>query len=132
MKGCHAKRCRVNYGTLGAKEWGSQESVAQSMAWEDRNGKSYYYQKRREGERVVSEYIGAGYVATLIAQLEQIEQQRKAEEREQWRRQQAEEAALDSEIAAYVRLVKALTAAVLLASGYHRPKRQWRVKREQS
>ena len=102
------------------------------MAWEERNGKSYYYQKRREGDRVISEYIGTGYLATLAAQLDQIEQERKTEEREQWRRQQAEQAALDGEIAEYTRMVQTITAAVLLASGCHRPKRQWRVKREQS
>ena len=102
------------------------------MAWEERSGKSYYYQKRREGDRVVSEYIGSGYLATLAAQLDQIEQQRQVEAREQWYREQAKQAALDSEIAEYTRLVQTLTAAVLLASGCHRPKRQWRVKREQS
>jgi hypothetical protein len=102
------------------------------MAWEERNGKRYYYQKRREGGQVVSQYIGTGYAANLVAQLDQIEQQRQAAEREQWQRQQAQEAALDSEIAVYTRLVQTLTAAVLLASGCHRPKRQWRVKREQS
>lgn len=101
------------------------------MAWEERNGKSYYYQKRREGGQVVSQYIGTGYLATLAAQLDQIEQQRQADAREQWHRQQAKQAALDSEIAEYTRLVQTLTAAVLLASGCHRPKRQWRVKREQ-
>jgi hypothetical protein len=114
------------------EQWGKQESVAQRMAWEERDGKSYYYQKRREGERVVSQYIGTGYVATLAAQLDQIERERRAAERAQWHRQQAEHAALDSEIAEYTRLVQTITAAVLLASGCHRPKRQWRVKREQS
>src|SRR5690606_27129478 len=108
-------------------KWGKQESVAQRMAWEERNGRSYYYQKRREGERVVSQYIGAGYVATLAAQLDQIERERRAAERAQWHRQQAVHAALDSEIAEYARLVQTITAAVLLASGCHRPKRQWRV-----
>ena len=102
------------------------------MAWEERNGKRYYYQKRRAGEQVVSHYIGTGTLATLAAQLDQLEQQRQAAEREQWQRQQAEQAALDSEIVAYTRLVQTVTAAVLLASGCHRPKRQWRVKREQS
>ena len=102
------------------------------MAWEERNGKSYYYQKRREGGQVVSQYIGTGYLATLAAQLDQIEQQSQADAREEWHRQQAKQAALDSEIAEYARLVQTITAAVLLASGCHRPKRQWRVKREQS
>lgn len=101
------------------------------MAWEERNGKSYYYRKRREGGRVVSEYIGTGYAADLVAQLDQIEQQRQTEAREQWHRQQAKQTVLDSEIAEYTRLVQTLTAAVLLAGGCHRPKRQWRVKREQ-
>ncbi len=102
------------------------------MAWEERNGKSYYYQKRREGRQVISQYIGSGYLATLAAQLDQIGQIERAAEREQWHRQQAKQAALDIEIAEYARLVQTLTAAVLLASGCHRPKRQWRVKREQS
>ena len=114
-----------------ARKWGRQESVAQSMAWEERNGRDYYYQKRREGDRVVSEYIGSGYLATLAAQLDQIEQQRQSDAREQWHRQQAKQAELDREIAEYARLVQTITAAVLLASGCHRPKRQWRVKREQ-
>lgn len=115
-----------------ARKWGKQESVAQRMAWEERNGKSYYYQKRREGDGVVSEYVGSGYLGTLAAQLDREGQTERATAREQWRRQQAEQVALDNEIAEYTRLVQTLTAAVLLASGCHRPKRQWRVKREQS
>jgi hypothetical protein len=101
-------------------KWGNSKGVAQSMAWEERNGKRYYYQKRRESGQVVSHYIGTGYLATLAAQLDQLEQQRKAMEREQWQRQQAEQAALDSEIAEYTRLVQTVTAAALLANGCHR------------
>lgn len=100
------------------------------MAWEERNGKSYYYRKSRDGERVVSEYIGGGYLATLAARLDQIRQAEQATERKERRRLMTAEAALDSEIAEYERLVQTVTAAVLLASGCHRPKRQWRVKRE--
>jgi hypothetical protein len=66
--------------------WGKRESVAQSMAWEERTGKSYYYQKCREGGQVVSQYIGTGYLATLAAQLDQIEQQRQVAERRILRR----------------------------------------------
>lgn len=101
------------------------------MAWENRNGKLYYYQKHREGERVVSRYIGTGALAVLAAQLDDIGRERKALEREHWRASQAEEAAIDREIAEYSRLLRQVTAAVLLASGCHQHKRQWRVKREQ-
>jgi hypothetical protein len=102
------------------------------MAWENRNGKQYYYQKRREGDRVVSRYIGTGAVAGLMAQLDEIGRERQALEREQWRASQAEEAAIDRGIADYRKLLRQFTAAVLLASGCHQHKRQWRVKREQT
>lgn len=100
------------------------------MAWENRNGSRYYYQKRREGGRVVSRYVGAGALAELSAQIDEIDRERQALERENWRASQAEDAAIDKEIAEYSRLLRQFTAAVLLASGYHQHKRQWRVKRE--
>lgn len=101
------------------------------MAWETRNGRHYYYRKRREDGQVVSEYFGTGELAMLAARLDVLEQEREATERAEWRRYQAEQAALDGEIAEFAGLVQTMTAAVLLVSGCHRPKRQWRVKREQ-
>jgi hypothetical protein len=100
------------------------------MAWENRNGSRYYYQKRREGGRVVSRYVGAGALADLMAQIDEIDRERQALEREHWQASQAEEAAIDKEIAEYSRLLRQFTAAVLLASGCHQHRRQWRVKRE--
>lgn len=102
------------------------------MAWENRNGSRYYYQKRREGGRVVSRYVGAGALAELSAQIDEIDRERQALEREQWRASQAEEAAIDREIAEYSKLLRQFTAAVLVASGCHQHRRQWRVKREQT
>jgi len=102
------------------------------MAWEERNGRSYYYEKRRQGGRVVSQYIGTGELARLAAQLTLLDQWRKEEERAEWRLYQAEQAALDAEIAELAQLVQTVTGAVLLASGCHRHKRQWRVKHEQN
>ncbi len=43
------------------------------MAWESRGNGSYYYRKQRIGGRVVSEYVGQGEVAGLVAQLDAIE-----------------------------------------------------------
>jgi hypothetical protein len=98
------------------------------MAWEKRGGERYYYRKRREGERVISEYVGAGDDAELVSRFDQTEQQRQSDARKQWQRWKAEQATLDGEIAELSHLVQTLTAAVLLASGCHRHKRQWRVR----
>ena len=46
------------------------------MGWEERNGRMYYYSKRREGDRVISEYIGAGMGAEAIATIERIDQEK--------------------------------------------------------
>ena len=38
------------------------------MAIEFRGGGAFYYRKRREGDRVVSEYVGGGLVGLIVAQ----------------------------------------------------------------
>lgn len=44
------------------------------MAWEKRShGGMYYVRKRRDGGRVVSQYLGAGQMARLAAELDAIE-----------------------------------------------------------
>lgn len=102
------------------------------MAWEERNGRQYYYSKQRIGSQVQSQYLGAGETAGLVATLEQARQEERETERADHRRQIEADKALDGEIAEFAKLVQTVTTAVLLASGCHRPKRQWRVKREQS
>ena len=42
------------------------------MAWEERNGNQYYYRKRRQGNRVVSEYVGKGAWIHAVATLEKL------------------------------------------------------------
>jgi hypothetical protein len=44
------------------------------MGWEERNGKSYYNRKERDGYGVRSVYVGWGDTAQLIAQLDGIRQ----------------------------------------------------------
>jgi hypothetical protein len=47
------------------------------MAWEKRGNGLYYYRKRREGQRVISEYIGAGEFAQAIATLDALDRERR-------------------------------------------------------
>ncbi len=49
------------------------------MALEERNGNYYYYRKEREGNRIVSKYYGKGELASLVAQMDEIERQEKAQ-----------------------------------------------------
>ena len=52
------------------------------MAWETRGNRSYYYRSVRSGTRVTKEYIGGGYVASLIARLDGIERDQRTQRRE--------------------------------------------------
>lgn len=95
------------------------------MAWEERNGRQYYYRKRREGKRVISEYLGSDSEATQYAQSSQERGMRIHSEREKRREMTSTNAEID-------RICETLTDAVrawLLASGYHQHKRQWRKRR---
>jgi len=90
-----------------------------------RNGNVYYYQKRREGNRVVSEYVGSGLVADLARKRAEIDQAQRAQRRAE-RMSMAE---IDRRIDQFSGLVDLLVKAELLTLGYHQHKRQWRRRR---
>jgi len=99
------------------------------VGWEKRRGRRYYYRKRREGGRVVSEYLGRGeWVATAIYL---DGQSRKERARKRAREQREHEAVLkvDRQLAEVGAVIAALTRAALLESGYHLHKGQWRRRR---
>jgi hypothetical protein len=96
------------------------------MAWEQRGNRRYYYRKRREGKRVISEYQGTGDLAELTAKIDQIEQEQEQERRQAWAAKKAEVEAVDAVLADYNNLVQAMTDATLLLAGYRKHKRQWR------
>jgi hypothetical protein len=95
-----------------------------------RNGNLYYYRKRREDGRVVSEYVGGG----LLVEFEQYraEQERAAREaeRERLRIARMSVAEIDAQLDRFSRMVDELVRAELIAAGYHQHKRQWRRRRE--
>jgi hypothetical protein len=99
------------------------------MGLERRGNHTYYYTKERSGRRVVSRYVGSGYLAELAASLDVMKR-----EEQEWKR--LEEAAelerfisADADVATVGRQVDVLLTACLLANGYYQHKGQWRKRR---
>jgi len=95
------------------------------MGWEQRRGQQYYYRKRREGGRVISEYIGQGQLAKQIAARDAQAQTQRAEEQTRL----AEHQRVEETLRRLEALTAALTRATLLAEGYHTHRGEWRKKR---
>ncbi len=96
------------------------------MAWEQRGTNSYYYRKRWQDGRVVSEYLGTGALAQLLVALEEARRAKEETERLDERRRRAQAAIGRRVLAEPVAQLRALTRAVLLVNGYHQHKGQWR------
>jgi hypothetical protein len=95
----------------------------------NKNGNLYYYRKRREGDRVVSEYVGGGAIASLS---EYQDRRERAEREAADLRQRAARmslARIDQQLDEFGEMVDLLVKAELLAMGYHQHKRQWRRRR---
>jgi hypothetical protein len=101
------------------------------MGFEERNGRLYYYEKRREGGRVVSEYVGNG----LSAQLAEFAADERALERrlkhERLAEKRNEFAELNAEVDRLCDWVEALSKSEFLALGYYQHKGQWRKRRNE-
>ena len=100
------------------------------MGWEQRGTHSYYYAKRRERGRCVTLYHGGGEVGDLIATYDAGRRQEEAQARadEERRRQPVELAR--TIVLGTAQELRSVTAAVLIANGYHQHKRQWRKRME--
>lgn len=99
------------------------------MGWESRNGRQVYYRKKRIGKRVVSEYVGSGELANMLAMLDEHERDQAESRRRKWRKVMESEAGIDALMRDAGRMVKALTDATLAVNGYRRHKGQWRKRR---
>jgi hypothetical protein len=100
------------------------------MGWEYRDGKQYYYRKRREGDRVISEYVGGSAAGLFVSARDAEDRWQRIQDRAELREQKAATRKLDEQINEAEKLARAMTRAVLLLSGYHAPRRQWRKLRQ--
>jgi hypothetical protein len=98
------------------------------MGSEFRGTKLYYYRKRREGDRVISEYIGKYPSAQLFAQADRLEREERLAIKRMWqdKKYEFEEIAPDYELLTL--LIRDLVRATLLISDYHPHKGEWRKK----
>lgn len=99
------------------------------MGLELRNGRRYYYHKRRVGGRVVSVYGGAGDVADTLATSLLYDQLRQRAGRERERRERERIREIEREIERALFLLSSVVAAALKVAGYHAHKGQWRKRR---
>jgi hypothetical protein len=94
-------------------------------------GGLYYTRSRKEGGRVVREYLGGGFLGELAARMD-AERRRRREEEEAAHREERER--LDALVAPVEELCEAaevIARAALVASGYHQHNRgEWRKRRE--
>jgi hypothetical protein len=93
------------------------------MAWESRGNNRYYYRKRWVGKKVVSEYVGKGPAAEEAAGLDLERRKRLREDRDRMN-------SLLLQIKRIDYTIKGVITGVLLASGFHNHKGQWRKKRD--
>lgn len=100
------------------------------MGWELRSNRWYFYTKTRRGDRVVSEYVGLGDVATLIEASQGIRRCERDLAAFDWQSERDHDRAVDRLIAQQHRIVMTLARAYLLINGCHTHKGQWRKARE--
>lgn len=100
------------------------------MAWEERNGRRYYYRKRRIGKTVVSEYVGSGWVGEAAAALDELDQARRKSEQQAQQQVRSQHMKVESDVERLQDYTRALTRAALILAGYHPHKGQWRKRRK--
>jgi crotonobetainyl-CoA:carnitine CoA-transferase CaiB-like acyl-CoA transferase len=97
------------------------------MAWEERQrGGRYYTRSRREGGRVVREYVGRDPLAELAAEEDRIRRELEEAERERQREELERLKALAAPVLEVSEAAEVLAHAHLVAAGYHRRKGEYR------
>ncbi len=95
-----------------------------------RNGNLYYYKKRREGNRVVSEYVGGGMIVDLEQKRAELDKAIREAQAAQLEAERMSLTAIDKSLDEFSDIVDTLTNAVLISMGYHQHNRQWRRRRD--
>ena len=90
----------------------------------------YYTRSRKVNGRVIREYVGAGEIAVLVAQMYAIQREEREAERAARRAVRAELDALDAPLDRMCQEVELLARAALVVAGFRQHKRgEWRKRR---
>lgn len=128
-------RSRIDATIAASKAWllwlkeAGQTQKCSTMALEQRGSNFFYYEKKREGKRVVSVYAGCGQIAELNHQVAQIYNTAKAQNQAEFERQRRQMEGISENLDYLLCEVFKLADASLIAAGYHQHKRQWRKRR---
>ena len=100
--------------------------------WERRErGGPYYTRSRKEGGRVVREYVGGGTLGEIAALEDEYERRRREEEAAFWKEERERLEGLMAPIDELCEAAEVLARAALVAAGYRRHNRgEWRKRRE--
>ena len=90
-----------------------------------RNGR-YWYRSRREGGRVVCEYIGCGDTGRLSAELDNEQVRERARVRSEQQTLAAQDRELDRTLDTITEQLRGLVDVALTVSGYHKHSGTWR------
>lgn len=101
------------------------------MAWEERNGRLYYYRKHRDGRKVISDYIGSGDLAEMSFKIDTLRRIQRKCNQQIWQETIAEVRELESTVDQMNEMVKTMLHGNLLVSGHHTHKGQWRRRRDE-
>ncbi len=97
------------------------------MGWEPRErGGLYYTRSRREGGRVVREYVGSGEIAEALAHADETIRRVRDLERARGRAEVERLEALAAPARELDEAAEVLVRAHLIAGGCHRRKGEWR------
>jgi hypothetical protein len=101
------------------------------MAWETRaRGGRYYTHSKRQGRRVVREYLGCSSVAHEAAARDQRQQEARAAALAAWRGERQRLDAAEKLLVAYCAHVERVARDALTAAGFHQHARgEWRRRR---
>ena len=101
--------------------------------WERRErGGPYYTRSRKEGGRVVREYVGGSVLGEIAALEDEYERRRREEEAAFWKEERERLEGLMAPVDELCEAAEVLARAALLAAGYRRHNRgEWRKRRGQ-
>jgi hypothetical protein len=101
--------------------------------WERRErGGRYYTRSRKEGDKVIREYVGGGILGELAARMDAEERRRRDEEKARRREERERLDAFAAPVEELCETAEVIVRAALIASGYRRHNRgEWRKRREQ-